>query len=253
MIDEVLYRFKVAVVFLTRLPVPFGRVVASGDLAASVAVFPLVGALVGVCAALAYTLAFWLGLTSFLAAVLAVATLALVTGGLHEDGLADLADGLGGGRTREDRLRIMRDPRLGVFGAIALGVVILLRVGALANLALPITVAASLVAAGAFSRALVPPAMRLWPTARAEGLGAAAGRPAGVAVGAGLLLAAGIAFGLLPWPAALAAALASSAAGLATAWLANRQLGGLTGDVLGAVQQLAEVAFLLAVVAATAR
>lgn len=251
MIGEALHQFKVALVFLTRLPVRRGRSVADGDLAASAAVFPLAGALVGLVGALAYTLAFWLGLTSFVAAVIAIATLAAITGALHEDGLADLVDGLGGGRNRHEKLRIMRDPRLGAYGGITLMLAVLARIGALANLALPIKVAATLVTASALSRALMPLAMRLWPMARTEGLGAAAGRPSGVSVALALIIAAAIVFGLLPWPVALAAGLTGSGAGLLTAWLASRQLGGLTGDVLGAIQQLAEVAFLLAVVAAT--
>jgi adenosylcobinamide-GDP ribazoletransferase len=253
MIGEALHQFKVVLVFLTRLPVRRGRPVTGDDLAASVVMFPLVGALVGLAGGLAYTLAFWLGLTSFIAAVIAIATLAWVTGGLHEDGLADLADGLGGGRTRDEKLRIMRDSRLGTFGAITLMLAVLARTGALANIALPITVAATLVAASALSRALMALAMRLWPMARTDGLGAAAGRPGGMSVTLALVVAAAIVLGLVSWPVALAAALASSGTGLATAWLASRQLGGLSGDVLGAVQQLAEVTFLLAVVAATTR
>ena len=249
MLTDALQEFKLALAFLTRVPVRLEPGGAPPPLAASAPMFPLVGALLGVIAAAVYGLAWQLGLTSFIAATLAIGALALATGGLHEDGLGDVADGFGGGRTRADKLRIMRDPRIGSFGVIALVLALLLRIAALAALAEPAAVAAVLVAAGAVSRALLPLAMAGLPPARPDGLAAEAGRPHPLRAGAALLIGAALAFALLAPGVVVVALLAASGAALAAAWLARRQIGGLTGDVLGAIQQAAEVAFLLAAVA----
>jgi len=96
---------------------------------------PLAGALIGLVAAIALAVALRLGLPPTLAAVAAVATLALVSGCLHEDGLADFADGLAAGRSRDERLAIMRDSRIGAFGATTLTLTLIARVGAIAALA----------------------------------------------------------------------------------------------------------------------
>jgi adenosylcobinamide-GDP ribazoletransferase len=213
-----------------------------------VPLFPAVGALIGLAGAIGYALATWLGLPPWPAAVVALATTILLTGALHEDGLADVADGFGGGRTREDKLRIMRDPRVGSYGAIALVVALLARAGALAALAAPWAVGAALVAAGTISRAALPAVMATLPNARSDGLAAAAGRPHPLRAGAAVLVGALLAVVLLG-PAAPAALLAGGAGALAVALLARRQIGGHTGDVLGAVQQVAEIGVLLGVAA----
>ena len=141
----------------------------------------MVGALIGLAGAIAYALAVWLGLPPWPAAVLALATTIWLTGALHEDGLADVADGFGGGRTREDKLAIMRDPRIGSYGALALVLAVLARAGAMAALAEPAAVAAALVAAGAASRAALPAVMAALPQARPDGLAAKGGAAASVA------------------------------------------------------------------------
>lgn len=241
---------KVALVFLTRLPLRIDGAPDPPALAESVPLFPLVGALIGLAAGVIFALATLAGLPPLLAAALAVAAQIGLTGALHEDGLADLADGLGGGQAVEDRLRIMRDPRIGAFGALALMLALGLRAGSLAELGDAERVAAALIAAGALSRAALPLAMAWLPPARRDGLAATAGRPHPARAGAALLIAALLALLVLPpAPALLALALALAAAA-AVARLARRRIGGLTGDVLGAMQQLAEIAVLLALVAA---
>jgi adenosylcobinamide-GDP ribazoletransferase len=250
MLGDVLHDGKVALAFLTRLPVRPERPWRDGDLAASVPMFPVVGLLVGALGALVYAAASALGLPPLLAALLAVAAQIGSTGALHEDGLADFADGLGGASPAQS-LAIMRDPRVGSFGVIALVLALAARAGALAALAAPAEVAAALLAAAALSRGLLPAALAL-PQARSDGLAAQAGRPHPARVAAAVAIAMLIALLLLPAAAALIAGLIAALAGAMVALLALRRLRGVTGDVLGAMQQAAEIAFLLGVVAAAA-
>ena len=250
MLADLIHDCKVALAFLTRLPVRERRAWPEADLAASVALFPVVGALIGLAGGVGYTFAVWLSLPPWPAAAIALAITIGVTGALHEDGLADVADGFGGGRTREDKLRIMRDSRVGSYGAIALVLTMLTRAGALAALAAPWAVASALVAAAAVSRATLPAVMATLPRARTDGLAAGAGRAHPLRALAAALVAALIAIVLLG-SAAPAALLGGAAGALAVALLARRQIGGYTGDVLGAVQQLAEIGVLLGALAAT--
>ena len=163
--------------------------VSDGDVARASWALPVAGLLVGLLGAAVYSIAIGLGLTSGPAAMLALATTILVTGALHEDGLADTADGLGGGRTRERKLEIMRDSRIGTYGACALIISLALRWSALAAIAYPWSVAAALPVAHAAARAGVPAFMWLVPPARSDGLSAArrsGRRPQSVAIAFGL-------------------------------------------------------------------
>lgn len=236
-------------VFFTRLPVPVPIGIAEARLATAIWAAPLAGLAVALLSAAAFALALQLGLVPGLAAALALAAGLLVTGCLHEDGLADVADGFGGGRDRERKLAIMRDSRIGTYGMCALAISLLLRWGALAELGEPDLVLAALIAGHMASRGLLPGFMHAVPPARADGLAANAGRPdfrvalASVLTGgAGLFLCLGFQAGFI------AAALLSLAA-LVMAWACRRQIGGQTGDVLGALQQGGEVVVLLVAVA----
>jgi adenosylcobinamide-GDP ribazoletransferase len=237
-----------AVSFLTRLPLPPPRCLEEGALARAMHLFPLAGLMVGAIGALVFALAA-LVLPQTLAAILAVAATLLATGAMHEDGLTDIADGFGGGKDRDGKLAIMKDSRIGSYGTATLIVALALRTGALAVMPGPARAAAALLAAHALARTAIPLVMQRLPPARPGGLGAAVGQPspstAGIAVTLGLAVAASV----LPAGAALAAALAALAAAFAVAVLAWRQIGGQTGDVLGAVEQVVEVAVLLAVAA----
>src|SRR5690606_40141015 len=249
MLADLTHDCKAAFAFLTRLPVGPAPAALESGLATSVPMFPVVGALIGLSGGAVYALAFGLGLPPLPAAALALATTVWLTGALHEDGLADVADGFGGGRTRADKLAIMRDSRIGTFGTLALVLGLLARAGAIAALATPWAVLAALVSAGAVSRAALPPAMAMLPPARTDGLAAGAGRPHPARAAAAVLVGALIAL-LLLGHAAPAALLAGAIGALAVTWLARRQIGGLTGDVLGAIQQLTEIGLLLAAAAA---
>jgi len=247
--------------FYSRLPVPalpFERNAhALPDFPRLVRVLPLTGFVLGLLPALALALAHLLGLGPWLCATLAVATATLTTGAFHEDGLADTADSFGGA-TRERRLEIMRDSRIGSFGAAALFLVLLLRIGALADvsaaagwatgvLALLITASLSRVA-GLMPLVFLPPA-------RTDGASYAVGQPSResfwlAAGGAGMLaIILGMIGGLPPSGIALTIILP----GL-TGWgfirLADRHLGGQTGDIAGAAQQMAEIAALIGLLTA---
>jgi adenosylcobinamide-GDP ribazoletransferase len=236
--------FAAATAFFTRIPVatPASHV---EPLANAGWAFPLVGAGIGGVAALAFLLAQLLGLGDWPAAVLAVLAGIVLTGALHEDGLADTADGLIGGHDPDHRLAIMRDSRHGTFGVMAIVLSVLLRAAALAEIGEPIHAGLALIAANAASRAALPCAMLMLAPARAEGLGAAAGRPSMS------LAVAALAIGLLVSLAALGPALGLVAIGLtgaamfALGVLARRRIGGYTGDVLGAFQQVGEIVMLL--------
>jgi adenosylcobinamide-GDP ribazoletransferase len=173
-----------------------------------------------------------------------VATL-VVTGGLHEDGLADTADAFGAGATPHTRLAIMQDSRIGTFGACALIFSIGLRWAALASLAEPKRIAIALIAAHAAARAMPPLLMFLIPPARPDGLSAAAGLPPADGVAATALLGlAALLLGLGFGRGLIAAALLALCL-LAIRWLALNKIGGQTGDVLGALEQISEIAILL--------
>ncbi len=244
----ILAGFAAAVAFLTRVPI--GPPTPEGwRLADAAWAFPLVGAGIGAVAALVFLVAEILGLGPGPAALLAVLAGLCLTGALHEDGLADTADGFFGGGDRARRLAVMRDPRHGTYGVLALVLSVGLRVAALAQTGEAVYAGLALIAAHAASRALLPAAMRALPPARDDGLGADAGRPgtlsmlAAAAIGAAIALAA-----LGPLLGALALA-AAAAAVLVAAMMSSRRIGGATGDVMGALQQIAEIVILLAAAA----
>ena len=233
--------------FYTRLPVGH-LAVPSSDFAGAQWAAPLAGAVVGLFGGAILVGAAWIGLPVALAALLAVAATMLVTGALHEDGLADTADGLGGGATPERKLEIMRDSRTGAYGVAAMVFSILLRAGALAAIT-PLAAFVALIAAHAGGRALIPYLLATRQPARTDGLSANVGRvserTAHVALGIGALALLPIGF----W-AAIAAAAALALWLLVARAVAQRQIGGHTGDICGALEQGGEMIILLAAAAA---
>jgi len=236
--------FSTATALLTRLPVG-AAVPADGAIAAAGWAFPLVGAGIGALCALAFLIAELVGCGAAPAALIAVAAGLAVTGAFHEDGLADTADGFGGGNGRDEKLRIMRDSRHGSFGVVALVLSIGLRAAALGTIGEPIHAGLALVAAHAVSRGVLPPLMRVLAPARPDGLGAGAGRPSLAIAIVAAAIGSAVAIALLgPLSGAIALLLAGGAVVLA-ALLARRQIGGYTGDVLGFFQQIGEIVILL--------
>jgi adenosylcobinamide-GDP ribazoletransferase len=235
----------IAVLFSTRLPLGRALHVDGVDIARASWAMPVAGALVGGFGAAVYWLAHALGFAPLIGAALTIAATLGVTGALHEDGLADTADGFGGGATAERKLAIMRDSRVGTFGACALVLSILLRVASIAALAEPAVVAPALIAAHVAARATLPTFLRMTPPARTDGLSAGAGRPtlanaiiAGI-IGAGTLALA------LTFSGAVISLVVLAAAAACVAWISVRQTGGQTGDVAGALEQVGELLVLL--------
>ena len=232
--------FWLAATFLTTLPSP-SFTVQPGGLGKAGRWFPLIGLGIGLLLWMVYTLAnrFF---PPMLTGALVVLAWVMVTGGLHLDGLADCGDGLLATTSRERRLEILRDPRLGTFGAIALIMTLLLK-----------TLAVGALTSGALIALLLAPVWARWlllwaarqPQARADGLGADFAKaltPEVIVVGAALpilLLFFGDGRGLV------GAALAIGATAAAVR-LARQRIGGVTGDVYGLVVEACEVAMLLA-------
>jgi adenosylcobinamide-GDP ribazoletransferase len=240
---------KTSILFCTRLPLPHSASIDSRDVARATWALPVAGAVVGSGGALIYMAACGMQLPSPLAAALALLATLVITGCLHEDGLADTADGFGGGGDGARKLEIMRDSRLGAYGACALVMSLLLRWAAISAIARPIAVGAALIAAHVAARSALPAFMRFVLPARPDGLSAQAGQPALWCVEVAVLL------GVLT--VGLALGLAATAIGLVLATTASffmarlsvRQIGGQTGDVLGALEQIVEIAILLIAVA----
>jgi len=247
--DALLYRLaadlKISIVFCTRLPLAHPKPIAGEDIARASWAFPIAGALVGAAGALVYWISFRLGLPAALAAGLALAATLIATGCLHEDGLADTADGFGGGKAVADKLQIMRDSRIGTYGVCALIISLILRWSAVTAIAHPPTVTMALIAAHASARAALPMFMRSVPPARSDGLSVQAGRPpATSAIVAMLLGLVALGFALGPiW--ALAALCLLLVANILLASLCMGQIRGQTGDVIGAAEQVNETLVLL--------
>ncbi|MGX5802467.1 adenosylcobinamide-GDP ribazoletransferase [Bradyrhizobium sp. Arg314] len=240
---QVLDDIGLSLVFFTRLRLPSSDF-SGRSLADAIWAAPFAGLAVAIIGALVYAIATVLGLATGPAAALTLAATMLVTGCLHEDGFSDIADGFGGGRTRDRKLEIMRDSRIGAYGAAALGISLLIRWSALSQLAGPGHVFLALLAAHAASRGLFGAFMHLLPPARSDGLSAGAGTVAretaivGAALGAAALLALGLG-------GAIAALILLGLLFTAFRALCLSQIGGQTGDTIGALQQLGEIAVLL--------
>jgi adenosylcobinamide-GDP ribazoletransferase len=238
--------FGLALSLLTRIPVGARHTEnEQGALARAVWAYPLVGALVGFLGALVIVAADRLGIPHLAGVLLGLGATMLLTGAFHEDGLADFCDGLGGGATRARKLEIMRDSRIGTYGALALILSVALRVAALAAISSSAVLIAVWTTAGALGRAGALIALWTLSPARADGLGAAASGPRVGVVLAAWGFASLLAFACLPG-AALWLILAAVSAGSVIAAIAWRLLGGYTGDVLGAGAALSELAVLLA-------
>ncbi len=234
-----------AIGLLSRLPVN-----SDGDRgAASAWAFPIVGLIVGVIAAAIGWTSLAIGLSASLTAGITLVSLVVMTGAMHEDGLADTVDGLWGGWDKERRLEIMKDSHIGAYGVIALVLSLLLRWVALTALAQAGLLTITLIAVATLSRAPMVVVMALMPNARDSGLSASVGRvdtkTAMIAVGIAIIAT----MALLGWS-GITTIVAVTITGCIVALIAQRKIGGQTGDILGASQQITEIAALLALTTA---
>jgi adenosylcobinamide-GDP ribazoletransferase len=242
-----------ALAFFSRVPVRPAPT--AFDLRRIAGAWPVAGAVLALTPAALFLICAGLRLPPIVSALAALATMALLTGAMHEDGLADTADGFGGGATRGRKLELMRDSRLGTYGAMALLFVVLTKVATLGAIGVsPWRGALALVCAAVVSRAL---ALWHWSTtlpARPDGMAASAGRPdddslavAGIAGGvAGLLLLIFFTF------AGLLALLLAAVGARLTVRIAEDQIGGHTGDTIGATQQVTETLLFVGLAAGAA-
>jgi adenosylcobinamide-GDP ribazoletransferase len=239
---------------LTRIPAPGFRLQTQANLGSAFWAYPLIGAAVGAIGAAVYVISIELGLGMLSPFAMALAAMTLATGAFHEDGLGDFMDGIGGGQTRERKLEIMRDSRLGTYGVMALVTFFLLSTTLLFELEntgwQPAFggFAAVFVCVAAFQRAALGVPLVLLKPVRSDGLAADAPQPRYRIVALGILIATLLSV-LLLGPGATAVVFAASMlSALGVTWLAWRQLGGRTGDALGAAASLAGVVSVAALV-----
>ena len=244
---------QAAFMLLTRLPVgQFGSYIPI--LSAARWAYPLVGLAIGGITALIFILCHALGMPVILAALLAIGISLICTGALHEDGLADSADGLGGGQDKSQKLDIMKDSRIGSYGVLALILFMGARIGALSELQPDLHTMLSLISAAMASRLVMVVYLEFLPPAREDGLGKTASETASDTTRQRLLIAV-----LLTSPALFYLFIFTPAAlvfGAAAAWLfafiAKKQIGGQTGDICGAGQLVSETTAFLCLATAAA-
>lgn len=237
----------VAFALLSRLPIPVDHAHAGERGAKAAWAYPIVGLAIGLIAGLVAAIAQEIGAPRDMSAVVAIAVMVLLTGGMHEDGIADTADSMSG-NTFDRKLAIMKDSHIGAFGAIALTLALLARYSGIASISGWYLILA-LGAVGAVSRAAMVIPMRLLPAARPDGLSASAGKPSerttlialGIALVTSILLM-GLFNGIEIFLAAIVTA-------VPVYFYARKTLGGQTGDILGATQQFAEIGALASVAA----
>ncbi|MBB3382078.1 MULTISPECIES: adenosylcobinamide-GDP ribazoletransferase [unclassified Rhizobium] len=241
-----------SVAFLSRIPVPSSFFEGDdGKLSRVSRAFPVAGLLIALPSALTFSVLLALNADPLMAALLALAVHTLLTGALHEDALSDTADGLSGGKDRERALEIMKDSRIGTYGAAALILSFGLRAAALAAIARhlsPEVAAVAILAAATLSRGAMVWHWYALPSAKPDGIAASAGKPDGDAMQLALLATLGLAVLLvgpaMGVPALVGCLLATSvAAFLATRYI-RQKLTGHTGDTIGATQQICEIASL---------
>lgn len=253
LIDDI----RICLIFFTRLPVKWPEDLPRERITRAFQAAPCVGLVVGLAGALGYFAAFAAtGGSVHIAATVAVATQLLATGAFHEDGLADFADGVGGGQSPGQRLEIMRDSRIGTYGTAALVCALVLKMFLIAEIADPWQAGLLLIASGAVARAGLVQLMSALGPADDEGISASSGQPTQLEASKALIFGGAIAGGALVLACGLGAvmpaigAVVGAAVGtLAVGAIARKNLGGQTGDALGASATVAEIGALFAMVA----
>ncbi|NOX40276.1 MAG: adenosylcobinamide-GDP ribazoletransferase [Alphaproteobacteria bacterium] len=233
---------------LSRLPLTIDHARAGARAARATWAYPVVGAGLGAVAALAAKLALFLGVPAGISAAIALGALVLMSGAMHEDGIADCADGLGGGNSKSHRLEIMKDSRIGAYGATVLGIVLIARWSGIQGLAEADKLFWPLIAIGAASRLPMVLVMFFMPSAREDGLSAGVGMPPPTSVAGAIAATVLLSMLAMGWGGAMVI-FWGVIAPIPLLLLAKSLIGGQTGDILGATQQLAEIACISVTVA----
>jgi adenosylcobinamide-GDP ribazoletransferase len=229
---------------LTRLPVIVDGNRAMHRGAASAWAYPLVGVVLGVILAAIIPFMLWVGLPAGIVAGIILAGSVILTGAMHEDGLADTVDGLWGGWDRARRLEIMKDSHIGVYGVCAIALSLLIRWLALVVIVSVGAYWVAFITIGALSRASMVVLMATMPNARTGGLSKRVGRPATATT----WVAVGISVGLAILCGYIELFFVTAVVTLICGLIARAKIGGQTGDILGATQQITEISMLLALV-----
>ena len=233
--------------FLTRLPIPHSQPY-KRFLMQSAWSFPLVGVFLGFLGGSVSWFLLELQLPLLIVSFLTIGTLILLTGGLHEDGLADMADGFGGGSNPENKIAIMRDSQIGTYGTLILILVIAVKAAAIETLLgkdNSLNCMVALIVSGSVSRSLMVCVAYTLDHASEKGLGKFAGKPNSQTVISSLFITVITSIFLLPIIKVMIALTLATLTATAIGFLAKRQINGYTGDILGATQQLSEVIVLI--------
>ncbi len=235
-----------AFMLMTRLPIPLKTASDTiPNVKRCVWVFPIVGLVVSSLASVIWQLSEFLALPDDVGVILTVTSMLLITGAFHEDGLADVADGFGGGNKRERKLEIMRDSALGVYGTLSLIVVMALKVSALITLSQTQLIPVLLITATA-SRSMIVVMAYLLPPARTNSIATEMGKPSVLSMVVTFLIAGGVTVFLADFYVTGVLFVIALTTVLLFRGLVKSQIQGFTGDVLGATQQISEIALLLA-------
>ncbi|WP_166416036.1 adenosylcobinamide-GDP ribazoletransferase [Cochlodiniinecator piscidefendens] len=237
-----------AIGLLSRLPVPVDMERAQARGAKAAWAYPVAGAVIGLLTALFGAALVAFDISYSIAAALILGFQIIITGAMHEDGLADSADGLWGGWERTKRLEIMKDSHIGTYGVLALGLSLLIRWSALSLVIASDYGLIALIAVAAISRAPMVAMMAALPNARQGGLSKAVGKPDGTSALIASIIGTGLALILLGFS-GFVGFIYITLTSLACALIANKKIGGQTGDILGATQQISEITFLVVLTA----
>ena len=232
-------------IFLTRLPFALSDEIKSGELGKSSWAFPIIGLIVGLIGAFIFWVSQELSFTRSVSVGLSIIATIIVTGGLHEDGLADTADGFGGGLCRVSKLRIMRDSSIGVFGAIAVFFSIFFRWVILTDFLDTHWIIIGLLSAGIISRGILPVITWVLPNARQDGLASDFRRVEPVALCACIIITILALLFLCGFLNAIFIIGILCIVLISFSVFVYQQVGGYTGDILGAYQQLSEITTLM--------
>lgn len=233
---------RAAIMLLTRLPVWSAKAGGAPNLSRSAWVYPMVGTLVGSIGGATLLAAEAMGINTAVSVLIMMTVMTLATGAFHEDGLADTADGIGGGWTKERKLEIMRDSRIGTYGTVALLLSLGLRAAALISIADVVLIILASVMAATVSRAGIVVLLFFMAPARSDGMGTVAENPPVLSVVVALVFAM-LTTQIIPY--GIMASITGAIGLFIVFWLGKKHLGGYTGDLLGAGQQISEIFILV--------